>query len=638
MIASEGASPLLGSINSPADVKKLSIVQLRQLAEEIRQELITILSKNGGHLGPNLGVVELTLALHYVFNTPEDHFLFDVSHQCYVHKLLTGRRERFPTIRQQGGLSGFMLRSESPHDAFGAGHAGTAVSAALGMAVARDLRGGKEHVIALAGDAAFTCGVTFEGLNNVAHRTKRMIIILNDNEWSIDKNVGAVAKIFNNIVTNPNYSHLHEKAAQFLERIGGKQVARLARRTEGMVKSLLLPCPLFEDLGLTYYGPVDGHDLPSLIHSLEFLKTAEHPVLLHAITKKGKGFEPAQEETRKFHGVGPYHPETGETRPNAHATYSEIFGDTLAKMAETNQRIVAITGAMPTGTGLDRFQAKHPNRYFDVGIAEEHAVLFAAGMATKGMKPFCALYSTFMQRAFDIVIHDVCLQNLPVVLCMDRGSLSGDDGPTHHGLFDISFLRSVPNIVHMSPKDEDEFVDMLHTAAHHPGPVALRYPRGMGPGTKIKEHPELIPIGKAEVIQHGQQIAIWSYGAMLPMARQLADELQKQGYSTAIINARFAKPLDVGTLEFFGRSADLMFTLEDHVLKGGFGSAVLEELQDLGLPTPVVRVGWPDEFIEHGKVDALREKYGLSVSAALAKAEPYLKKMKAYHPSQIAVA
>lgn len=629
---------ILDTIDSPQDIKKLSIEQLKTLAEEIRHEMITVLSKNGGHLAPNLGVVELTLAMHYVFNTPEDHLLFDVSHQCYVHKILTGRRKTFHTIRRPEGISGFMLRKESPHDAFGAGHAGTAVSAALGMAVARDLRGGKEHIVALAGDAAFTCGVTFEGLNNISQYTKRFILVLNDNEWSIDKNVGAIANLFNRIVTHPNYFHLHEKAAQFLERIGGKQAIRVAKRAEEAMKGLLLPSLLFEDLGLTYYGPVDGHDLQALINAFEFLKKANYPVILHAVTKKGKGFEPAMQKTTKFHGLGPYDPETGETPKNPRPTFSEVFGEAVSKLAETNQKIVAITGAMPTGTGLDKFQAKHPDRYFDVGIAEGHAVLFAAGMAAKGFKPFCALYSTFMQRAFDMVMHDVCLQNLPVVLCMDRGGLAADDGPTHHGLFDISYLRPLPNLVHASPKDEDEFVDMLYTAAQHPGPIALRYPRGMGPGAKIKEHPQLIPIGKAEVVKHGRQIAVWSYGQMLPMAEELAVKLEEMGYSVAVINGRFAKPLDTGTLEFFARSAELMFTFEDHALKGGFGSVVLEELEELGMKTPVVRIGWPDEFVEHGKQDGLRKKYGLSVEAALAKAESFLKKIKPDHAAKRSMA
>jgi 1-deoxy-D-xylulose-5-phosphate synthase len=620
-------SRILEGINSPADVKRLTIPELEQLAEEIREELITVLSKNGGHLGPNLGVVELTIALHYVFNTPRDHFIFDVSHQAYVHKLLTGRREQFHTIRTPGGLNGFMLRSESPHDCYGAGHAGTALSAALGMAVARDRTGGKEHVVALAGDAAFTCGITYEALNNIAHHTRRMLVVLNDNEWSIDKNVGAIASYLHKIVTNPKYDYLHNQAAKFVEKLGGKIALRMARKTEEAAKSILWPSVIFEELGLKYFGPIDGHDISTLIKTFEFLKTQDRPVLLHVLTQKGKGFEPALQKQKKFHGLGPYDPETGETKPVVQRTYSEIFADTLVKLAYMNDKVVAITAAMPNGTGLDRFRPHHPDKYFDVGIAEEHAVLFAAGLATKGFKPFCAIYSTFLQRAFDPIVHDVCLQNLPVVFCMDRGSLSGDDGPTHHGLFDISYLRGIPNIVHMVPKDEDELADMMFTAMQHNGPIAIRFPRGVGPGTPVKDVPKAIPIGKAELLQHGEndQVAIFALGAMVPMAQEIARKLEGEGYSAAVINARFAKPIDVEMLEFYARSVQVILTLEDHVLKGGFGSAVLEELNNLGLSTPVVRIGWPDQFIEHGKPEALRAKYGISVEAALGKLRAQLR-------------
>jgi 1-deoxy-D-xylulose-5-phosphate synthase len=617
---------LLDSIHSPADVKRLSIRQLETLAAEIREELINVLSKTGGHLGPNLGVVELTIAMHYVFNTPADHFVFDVSHQAYVHKLLTGRREQFHTIRTPGGLNGFMLRTESEHDCYGAGHAGTALSAALGMAVARDKTGGKEHVVALAGDAAFTCGITYEALNNIAQSTKRMLVILNDNEWSIDKNVGAIASYLNKIVTSPKYDYLHERAGRFVEKVGGKRALKMARKAEEVAKGFLLPSVIFEELGLKYYGPIDGHDIATLIKTFEFLKTQDRPVLLHVLTQKGKGFEPALQKQKKFHGLGPYDPETGETAPTGRRTYSEVFADTLVKLATMNKKVVAITAAMPNGTGLDRFRPHHPDRYFDVGIAEEHAVLFAAGMATRGLKPFCTIYSTFLQRAFDPIVHDVCLQNLPVVFCMDRGSLSGDDGPTHHGLFDISYLRGIPNIVHMVPKDEDELADMLFTAMQYEGPIAVRYPRGTGPGTPVKDVPRAIPIGKAELLQHGEndRVAIFALGALVPMAQEIAVKLEAEGISAAVINARFTKPIDTEMLEFYAHSVDVILTLEDHVLRGGFGSAVLEELSNLRLSTPVVRIGWPDQFIEHGKPEALRAKYGISVEAAMEKLRPYL--------------
>jgi 1-deoxy-D-xylulose-5-phosphate synthase len=620
-------SNILDSIDSPADVKRLSLPQLDQLAGEIREELITVLAKTGGHLGPNLGVVELTLAMHYVFDTPADHFVFDVSHQAYVHKLLTGRREQFHTIRTPEGLNGFMLRTESEHDCYGAGHAGTALSAALGMAVARDKAHGKEHVVALAGDAAFTCGITYEALNNIAHQTRRMIVVLNDNEWSIDKNVGAIAGYLNRIVTNPRFDYLHERAGRFVERIGGKTVRRMARKAEEAAKSILWPSVIFEELGLKYYGPIDGHDISVLINTFEFLKTQDRPVLLHVLTQKGKGFEPALQKQKKFHGLGPYDPETGETATPGQRTYSEVFADTMVKLANLNPKVVAITAAMPNGTALDRFQPHHPDKYFDVGIAEEHAVIFAAGMATKGFKPFCAIYSTFLQRAFDPIVHDVCLQNLPVVFCMDRGSLSGDDGPTHHGLFDISYLRSIPNLVHMVPKDEDELADMLMTAMQYDGPIAVRYPRGVGPGTPVKDVPRPVAIGKSELLQHGEhdRVAIFALGALVPMAQEIARKLEGEGVSAAVINARFVKPMDVEMVEFYARSVDVILTLEDHVLKGGFGSAVLEEVNNLGLTTPVVRVGWPDQFIEHGKPDALRAKYGITAQAALEKLRPWLR-------------
>src|SRR6266481_3919365 len=621
------ARNLLSQIDSPADLKRLQEDELPLLAHEIRDELISVLSQTGGHLGPNLGVVELTLALHRVFETPEDKILFDVSHQGYVHKLLTGRRDRFSTIRQYQGLNGFLLRTESEHDSYGAGHAGTALSAALGMAVARDMSGGKEHIVALAGDAAFTNGISFEALNNIAAQTRRLIVVLNDNAWSIDKNVGAIAEYFHKIVTNPTISSLHGKAAELLERFGGKTVAHVARKAEEAAKGLIGPGMLFEEFGLNYFGPIDGHNLPLLIETFKFLKQQNRPVVLHAITQKGRGFQPALEKQKKFHGLGPYDAETGETKSAGQKTYSEIFAESLTKLADGNDKVVAITAAMPNGTALDLFRPHHPKRYFDVGIAEEHAVIFAAGMATKGYKPFCAIYSTFLQRAFDQVVHDVCLQNLPVVFCMDRGGLSGDDGPTHHGLFDISYLRGVPNLVHMSPKDEEEFADMLHTAMLHDEPIAIRYPRGAGTGATPKESLSAIPIGKSEVIQDGAQVAIFSLGAMLPVALETASRMEAEGISVAVVNARFAKPIDVQELQRYARRCGLLLSFEDHVLHGGFGSALLEELNQLNLSVPLIRIGWPDQFIEQGKPDALRAKYGLSADAAMELARPHLNRI-----------
>jgi 1-deoxy-D-xylulose-5-phosphate synthase len=611
--------PLLANIKSPADLKALPAEALPQLASEIRGELVQVLSKTGGHLGPNLGVVELTLALHRVFDTPRDKFLFDVSHQGYVHKLLTGRLDRFPTIRQYEGLNGFLLRSESEHDCYGAGHAGTALSAALGMAAARDRLGSDEHVVCVAGDAAFTCGVTFEALNNVASTTKRLIIVLNDNEWSIAKNVGAVADYLNRIVTNPAYAHLHENAAKFLEWIGGKAARKLAHKAESALKNLLAPSVIFDELGIRYYGPIDGHDTALLTQTFEFLKTQNEPVLLHILTTKGKGYAPALEKPDKFHGLGKFHLDTGETVASPTPTYSELLGEKLADFADTNNKIAAVTAAMPTGTGLIHFAKRHPDRFFDVGIAEEHAALFACGLATQGMKPFVAIYSTFMQRAYDMIIHDIALQNLNVALCMDRAGLSGDDGPTHHGLFDIGYLRLVPGIIHMQPKDEAEFADMLWTIAHHEGPAAIRYPRGAGTGAVPAKKPKLLEIGKSEVLRHGTRAAIFALGNMCELALPAAEELEKLGISTAVINARWIKPLDTATIEFFAGGCEILCTMEDHVLHNGFGSAVIEHLSDQGIKTPVVRIGWPDEFIEHGTVPILRQKHGLTVEATVQK-------------------
>ena len=618
-------SNYLDAIESPADIKHLTVPQLEGLAEEIRERLIETVSKTGGHIGPNLGVVELTLAMHFVFDTPRDHFVFDVSHQAYIHKLLTGRAGQFATIRQPGGLNGFMLRTESEHDSYGAGHAGTALSAALGMAVARDLAGGDEHVVALAGDAAFTNGISFEALNNIGEQTKRLIVVLNDNEWSIDRNVGAIAKYLHRIVTNEHVSHLHESAGKLLKRLGGKAAVDVMKRAEGAAKGLLWPSVIFEEFGLTYFGPVDGHNLELLIDTFKFLKQQDRPVLLHALTQKGRGFQPALEKQKKFHGLGPFDPETGATKAGGQKTYSQVFAESLVKLADENEKVVAITAAMPNGTGLDGFRPHHPERYFDVGIAEEHAVIFAAGMATKGYRPVCAIYSTFLQRAFDPIVHDVCLQNLPVTFCMDRAGLSGDDGPTHHGLFDIAYLRGVPNMVQMAPTNEDELADMMYTALQIEGPAAIRYPRGTGPGVAVKEHPVALPVGKAKVIRDGGDFAILGLGALLPIAEELAEVLAHRGYSAAVVNPRFVKPLDRAMLAEYAQRVAAFVTFEDHVLMGGFGSAVMEALNEMGLSTPVIRVGWPDQFVEHGKVEQLRHLHGVSVEAALEKLAPYLR-------------
>lgn len=640
-------SRYLDMVDDPSHVKKLTVPQLSQLADEVRNELITKLSINGGHLGPNLGVVELTIALHRVFSTPHDKFVWDVSHQVYVHKLLTGRKNRFGTIRTTDGLNGFALRSESEHDCYGAGHAGTALSAALGMAAARDQRGSDEHVVAIFGDAALTNGISFEALNNIAHTTKKFIGILNDNEWSIAKNVGAIASYLNKLITNPRYNQLQKDFGGWIKRIPkGELALKLGHKAEEAIKGAVSEVALkpstasigsdgrgghgssliFEEMGLRYLGPIDGHDLPLLISVLEYAKSVNFPIVIHVVTTKGKGYEVALQQPEKFHGTGPYDIRTGAapavkagTPPN----YQDVFGNAMVKLCQKDNSLVGITAAMPSGTGLKALEKALPSRYYDVGIAEEHAVLFAAGMATMGYRPVVAIYSTFLQRAYDCIVHDVALQDLPVIFCMDRAGLSANDGPTHHGLFDIAYLRCVPNVIAMAPKDEDELVDMMFTATMQKHPTFIRYPRGTGEGAAIKDQPALVEIGKAEVVQNfsnsgGSKIALFGLGNMMKLARQAAVQLTADGYDIAIINPRFTKPLDAATTEFFASAADAVVTLEDHVLPGGYGSSVMELLGDKGIQTPVLRIGWPDQFIEHASsVDYLRKKYGLTVERTI---------------------
>lgn len=639
----------LDMVDGPAHVKKLTLPQLETLAGEIRQELINGLAKSGGHLGPNLGVVELTIALHHVFTTPKDKFVWDVSHQVYVHKILTGRKDRFNTIRQTGGLNGFALRTESPHDCFGAGHAGTALSAALGMAAARDKRGTDENVVCIFGDAALTNGISFEALNNISHTTKKFIGILNDNEWSIAKNVGAISGYLNKLITHPSYNKLAREFENFLKRLPkGDLALKLAHKAEEGFKGALSEVSLrqkplsieadgrggfgsailFEEMGMRYLGPIDGHDLPLLISTLEFAKTCDHPIVIHILTQKGKGFEAALKQPEKFHGLGPYDVKTGETpaaKPGTPPAYQDVFGQTMVKLCRQNNNIVGITAAMPSGTGMKHLEKAMPERYIDVGIAEEHGVIFAAGMATMGYHPVVAIYSTFLQRAYDCIHHDVCLQDLPVIFCMDRAGLSANDGPTHHGLFDISYLRCLPNVIAMAPKDEDELQDMMFTATHQNHPTFIRYPRGTAEGVPIKDQPQLLEIGKAEVQQHfasnsKPKVALFGLGNLNPVARRAAEQLTAQGYDVAAINPRFTKPIDAGTHEFFGRAADVVVTLEDHALMGGYGSAVLECFGDRGVTTPVVRIGWPDRFIEHATTqEELRQKYGLTAENTVAR-------------------
>ena len=589
-------SHILPTIHGPADVKALPAEKLPQLAQEIRDEIIAVTSKNGGHVGPNLGVVELTLALHRVFSTPEDQFVFDVSHQGYVHKLLTGRGGKFfQGLRQSSGASGFLYRAESQHDSYGAGHAGTALSAALGMATARDLRGSNEHVVALCGDAAFTCGITLEALNNVVSSTKRLIVILNDNEWSIAKNVGAISKYLTRLSTNPTYNRVHHDLEKFFTSLpGGQDMHQVWVKWKRETKDFFVPSSLFEKFGLRYIGPIDGHNLDELVKNLEFAKHSDTPIILHVLTKKGKGLAAALAHPEKFHGASPYDPATGESIKPAVSSvtlaapnYQDVMGKALVRFAKANPNIVGITGAMPSGTGLSHLATECPKQFFDVGIAEEHAVLFAAGLATKGIHPVVAIYSTFLQRSYDPIIHDVALQNLPVTFCMDRSGLA--------------YLRPVPNATIMQPKDEDELVDMMLTSLQLPGPSFIRYPRGAGVGVKLKDDPVALTIGKAEVLKQGSNIMIWALGSMVQDALALASRLEaKENLSVGVVNARFVKPLDRTLLLRQAACIPLLVTMEDHVLSGGFGSAVLEALQDANCLVAVERIGWPDTFVEHG--------------------------------------
>jgi 1-deoxy-D-xylulose-5-phosphate synthase len=614
---------LLERIQSPDDVKKLTEAELPKLAAEIRERIIQTTSQNGGHVGPNLGVVELTIGLHRVFNTPKDRFIFDVAHQGYVHKLLTGRNgEAFDKIRQCGGLSGFLNRSESAHDAFGAGHAGTALSAALGMATARDKRGSDEHVVAVCGDAAFTCGITMEALNNVATSTKRLIIILNDNKWSIAKNVGALPRYFNELITNPLYNRLNDDIESLLQKMpGGESIIQLGSKWKKETKDFLVPSSLFEKFNVRYIGPIDGHDQAQVERYLEFAKQAEQPVLLHILTNKGKGYDVALKNPERFHGASPFDITTGKSAPatgNPGPKYQEVMGNTLVKLAKDDQNIVGITAAMPSGTGLNILEQALPEQFIDVGIAEEHAVLAAAGMATSGFHPVCAIYSTFLQRAYDQLIHDVALQNLPVMFCMDRAGLSPNDGATHHGLFDLSYLRNIPGAVVMAPSNEDELADMMATGIAYQGPSFVRYPRGEGPGTPIKESPQALELGIAQRLHPEGEIEIWAIGSMVADAELLARQLNDQGIQAGVINARFVKPLDTKRLLESAHCSSLIVTMEDNIISGGFGTAVMEALQANNCLHAVERIGWPDQFIEHGSsVAALRDTVGLNPQSIL---------------------
>lgn len=625
---------ILASIRGPEDVQALPAERLPALAQEIRERLIAVTAKNGGHIGPNLGVVELTIALHRVFHTPADKFVFDVSHQGYVHKLLTGRNGAdFDHIRSTGGLNGFLKREESPHDIFGAGHAGTALSAAVGLANARDRLNEETHVVAVIGDAALTCGVTMEALNNLASSTKRLVIVLNDNEWSIDRNVGAVAQMLSRLIVSRPYNDSQKGLKRFLEKTrGGRKLLDFGRTFKREIKDLFTrSSSLFEQYGVRYIGPIDGHNISALERYLTFCKDSKSPIVLHIRTEKGRGLGAALKNPEKFHGTGAFDPETGDSlasgKPSAPKAWQDVFGALLVREAKADANVVGITAAMPSGTGLNQLKQSLPAQYHDVGIAEEHAALFAAGLAARGLRPVCAIYSTFLQRAYDMVIHDVCLQKLPVTFCMDRAGVSPSDGATHHGVFDIAYLRCVPNVTLMQPKDEDELSDMLHTALKSGLPMFIRYPRGAALGVPIKAQPSLIPLGKAEVLRPGDEVQLWALGAMVPDAQVLADKIAAEtGLSVGVVNARFAKPIDSSLLVEQAKAAKLIVTLEDGTITGGFGSGVMEAIGEAGLGTPVVRLGWPDKFISHATdVKTLRAANGLAPEQMLAAVKAALK-------------
>lgn len=621
---------ILDTINSPDDVKRLTMPQLLQLAEEIRQFLIEVISRTGGHLAPNLGVVELTLALHRIFSTPQDKIIFDVGHQAYIHKIITGRREQFPTLRQYGGLSGFPKRTESEHDAFGTGHSSTSISAAVGMAAARDLQGEDYNVVAVIGDGSMTGGMAYEALNNAGMLHKKLIVVLNDNEMSISKNVGAMSDYLYHLRTGETYNKIKNDIEGWLKNMEfGTDVLKAIRRLKGSVKYLIVPQSIFEELGFTYLGPVDGHDLPGLLEVLQAATKVDGPVLVHVLTKKGKGYKPAEDCPNKFHGTGPFEIATGKkiTKPGAPVTYTEVFGETLSRLADTDEKIVGITAAMPDGTGLSVFAKNHPERFFDVGIAEQHAVTAAAGMAAAGMKPVAAIYSTFMQRAYDSVLHDICMQKLHVTMCLDRAGLVGDDGYTHHGVFDFAYLRSIPNMTIMAPKDEGELRHMLKTALDFDGPVSVRYPRGSGVGVDISGPVEALPIGKAEVLREGRDVCFWAIGSMVQSALDAADILAQQGVSAGVVNMRFAKPLDSELLLVHARRYGRLVTLEEGVLAGGVGSAVLETLNGAGLleQCRVLTLGIPDEFVPHGDKKLLLRDIQLDVPSIVSRTADLVK-------------
>ncbi len=602
----------LKDLTGPEQLKSLSTQELLALGEEVRQVILETVARTGGHLAPNLGVVELTLALHTVFDSPHDKILWDVSHQSYVHKLLTGRYERFHTLRQYQGIAGFTDPAESIHDHFHWGHASTSVSAAVGMAKARDLRGEDYDVVAVIGDGALTGGMAFEALDHAGHDKTRVIIVLNDNSMSIAPNVGGISQYLARIRTGPSYQRVKHDVAEALKHIPviGRQAFDFADRMKEGLKYLLVPTMFFEDLGLTYIGPVDGHNLPALQEALKQARSYPGPTVVHVVTTKGKGVPYAEELPDKFHGGGPFDIKTGKTKAGD-VTFSQVFGETMIKLARMDERVVGITAAMPGGTGLSKFAKEFPDRYFDVGIAEQHGTTFAAGLAKQGMRPVFAVYSTFLQRAYDQVIHDVALQNLPVVFSLDRAGLV-EDGATHQGVFDVTYLRTVPRMVLMAPKDENELQHMLYTAVHHDGPIALRYPRGKAIGVPMDEELKALPIGRGELLRDGEDVALVGLGTMTQVCLAAADLLAEEGISAAVVNPRFVKPLDAELLTRIGRQTGAVVTVEECYIAGGFGSAVLELYSEHGVPARVKRMGIPDQFVPHGQAIHYHRQFGLT--------------------------
>ncbi len=620
---------LLETINSPSDLKKLKPEQLPELAAEVRKFLLETVSATGGHLGSNLGTVELSIALHYCFDSPTDKIIWDVGHQAYTHKILTGRRDRFHTQRQYKGISGFPKRCESEHDAFGVGHSSTSISAALGMASAAGLDGKRSHSIAVIGDGSLTGGMAFEALNQAGHLKKNLIVILNDNEMSISKNVGAFSSFISRKMTGRYYRDLKQEMQTLLKHIPafGTDILHFARRAENSLKGFLTPGSLFEALGFDYLGPLDGHDLKQLVEVFNNINELDGPLLVHIMTTKGKGYKPAEETPAKYHGVGAFDVATGKgsARPEV-KSYTDLFGETMVQLAEEDSKIIAITAAMPDGTGLSPFSQRFPDRFFDVGIAEQHAMTFAAGLAADGFRPVVAIYSTFVQRAYDQVFHDICLQNLPVTMAMDRAGLVGDDGPTHHGVFDLSCLRHLPGITMMAPKDENELRHMLKTAICSGLPISLRYPRGSGYGVTLDRELKCLEIGKGEQLLDGGDLSIVAVGATVYPALQAAAALKEKGIAAGVVNARFVKPLDTELILGAARLTGRIMTVEENALQGGFGSAVLELLYDNGLQNVKVRrLGIADHYIEQGSQAQLRRDVGIDAEGITAAALEFMK-------------